>query len=364
MLLTLYVLVGAVGRAWYLCIFRKPIAPKGSRLPQGPAGIPFIGSLLQVPQQHSWLQFHTWAKQYGPIFRLNLAGHENYVVNTESIANDLLWQRGNIYSSREQSPAAAVLLSDGLRPLLWPSGDKHRTARKLMHMLCGPTSAATFEQTQLLESSRLIPDLIAKPKDYQDLFMRYSSGLIFRLGFGRKLSGHDDPIFRRIFAVNHTLERVASPGAYLVDSAHFLMRLPDRIAPFKRELKGLHAEELALFCGLMDDAQERIDRGVETPCWESTYLEKQDQFDLSRDQAAYVIGTLFEAGAGTTAAAMLSWCLAMVLHPLEFERLQQDIDRDVGDKRLPSFADIANLPRVRAVVRVATKRPDSNSLVG
>lgn len=52
--------------------------------------------------------------------RLNIAGNEHYILSTEKAANDLLRERGNIYSSRDQLPAAAQLLSDNLRPLFLP----------------------------------------------------------------------------------------------------------------------------------------------------------------------------------------------------------------------------------------------------
>lgn len=41
-------------------------------------------------------------------------------MSTEKVANDLLRERGNLYSSREQTPAAAKLLGGDLRPLFLP----------------------------------------------------------------------------------------------------------------------------------------------------------------------------------------------------------------------------------------------------
>ncbi|KAH6661745.1 hypothetical protein B0J14DRAFT_645683, partial [Halenospora varia] len=87
--------------------------PKGTKTLPGPKG-----NLPQIPTQHSWLQFKTWADDYGPIFRLKLGLREHVVISSEAIANDLLRERGHFYSSREQVPMAAELLSHNLRPLL------------------------------------------------------------------------------------------------------------------------------------------------------------------------------------------------------------------------------------------------------
>ena len=110
--------------------------PANAILPPGPAGYPVLGNLLSIPPIHSWLQFYIWAKKYGPLYRLNIAGRENFIVSSEKIANDLLRDRGNHYSSREQLPAAVILLSDNLRPLFWPYGDKVREGRKLSTFFC------------------------------------------------------------------------------------------------------------------------------------------------------------------------------------------------------------------------------------
>jgi cytochrome P450 len=319
---------------------------------------------LDIPQHHSWLKFKEWADQYGPIFRINIAGHEHYVVSTEKIANDLLRGRGTIYSSREQTPAAAQLLSGGLRPLLLPYNGNNllesysyisshkietwRSVRRIMHLFAMPSAAKGYQATQAMESVWLLENLIDSPERYMQHLERYSSGLIFRLAFGRRIATGAEEEVRRIYKVVHNLERIASPGAYMVDTFPSLMKLPEVIAPFKRELKGLHEEELSLFRKLRDDV---LAHPNSTDCWEKVAMEKREEFGLSDDELAYVVGTMFEAGSGTTGAAMMSFLLTMVLHPDAMVDLQTELDKVVGDDRLPVFDDILNLPITRATIK-------------
>jgi cytochrome P450 len=84
-----------------------------------------LGNLPDIPPVHSWFRFKEWADKYGSVFRLNLMGRNLVVVSTEKVANDLLRERGTLYSSREQSPMAAQLVSGNLRPLLLPYGGEY-----------------------------------------------------------------------------------------------------------------------------------------------------------------------------------------------------------------------------------------------
>jgi cytochrome P450 len=151
--------------------------------------------------------------------------------------------------------------------------------------------------------------------------------------------------------VVHTVERVASPGAYLVDTFPVLMHLPGWLAPFKREAARLHEREISLFRTLLFEVRDKMEAGKSPRCFAKTFLEKQHEFGLSDDEGAYVIGTLFEAGAGTTAAAMMSFVLAMCHYPEWQEKMQQEVDRVVGDGRMPDFGDVPQLPMVRAVAK-------------
>ena len=220
-----------------------------------------------------------------------------------------------------------------------------------MHHLLMTSVAHKYEPAQLLESSCLLFDLLRSPSEYERWFERFSSGTIFRLGFGKRIMTGREELLRRIFDVNKNVERVASPGAYLADTFPLLMSLPSVISPFRRELQGLHAKELALFRELRDDVRTEMAQGTAPDCWEKTFLSQREQYDLTDDEGAYAVGILFEAGSGTTAAAMMSFVLAMVLHPEWMTKMQREIDSMVGSSRLPIFEDMRNLPTVRAVIK-------------
>ncbi|EXJ54110.1 hypothetical protein A1O7_09447 [Cladophialophora yegresii CBS 114405] len=325
--------------------------PPHAKLPPGPKGKPIVGNLLDIPPKHSWLKFKEWADQYGPIYRLDIFGRNLVVVSTEKIANDLLRERGNIYSSREQLPMAAQLISRGLRPLFLPHGDLWRRVRKVMHNMTMHASATSYQPVQIYESERLLHDLIATPEKYESIFERYAAAVVLRLCYGKTVDTGDEQYVRDILHITHTVERTASPGAYLVDTFPVLMWLPAWLAPFKQEAARLNAFEVKTFRGLLLEVRDKMQGGKAPKCFARSFLEKQAEYNLSDNEGAYAIGTLFEAGAGTTAAMMMSFVLCMCHHPDWQKKMQDEVDRVIGDSRMPEYSDIPSLPTCRAVIK-------------
>lgn len=315
-------------------------------------GKPLIGNLLEIPPQHSWLKFKEYVDAYGPIVRLNLAGQDHVILGTEKVANDLLRERGNYYSDRQQAPASAKLLTAGRLVLLLPYGEHWRKTRRFAHHVSMSSVAPTYAPEQHLEGIRLLRDIIRSPQDYEVLFERFSVGVAMRIIYGRRLeSGHDYEA-RSILSIVHELERVASPGAYLVNLFPWMMWIPERLAPWKRYLRKKQRRDEAFFDTMVEETIETIAGGKGTQSWVRRWLESKDEWGgLRTAKRPICLGVSFEAAGGTTAAAMMSFVLAMTRHPHCFIKLQEELDSIVGPARLPTLDDMPRLPTVRAFVK-------------
>ena len=213
------------------------------------------------------------------------------------------------------------------------------------------SAAESYQPTQELETKRFLYDFLQAPGQYEKWLERFAGGLILRLGYGHPLKTGEEGHIRLMVEHVHVLEKVASPGAYLVETFPTLAYLPDWLAPFKRYGKMLHLRELNFFRTLLGDVDKEIAKGTAAETsFARTYLDNKAASELTFDEAAYAIGTLFEAGASTTAASMMSFILAMVLYPKWQDHMAAEIDSVVGE-RMPTFDDLPKLPMVRAVIK-------------
>ncbi|KAF6802959.1 cytochrome p450 [Colletotrichum sojae] len=318
--------------------------PPGTSLPPGPKPLPLLGNLLAIPPAHSWLAFHELIKQHGPVVRLTLpGGQEHVLLGTEAAADDLLRARGGIYSDRPHAPASSDLLTDGHMLLLLPYGDRWRRYRRFLHGVTMAPVAPGYEPSQRIEATRLLRDLLREPKEYESLFERFSVGLGMRLIYGLRLGDAEDRDASMILDIVHELERAGSPGAYLVDLFPALMRIPAWLAPWKRYLRARRRRDEAFF-------EELVDRST-APSWARTWRDTKEEWGLERREAAWMLGSVFQAAATTSGSALASFVLCVVRNPGWFGRLQREVDEVVGGERLPRFEDMSRLPLVRACVK-------------
>ena len=124
---SVYVLAIAAAVAFVYLVRLRSRNPKGLPVPPGPRGLPFIGAIYDVPQDVAWRTFQDWSKKYGkslslcflPIYQpahaytllgdliyFQTFGKDIVVINSASIAHDLLEKRSALYSCRPWVPMA------------------------------------------------------------------------------------------------------------------------------------------------------------------------------------------------------------------------------------------------------------------
>jgi cytochrome P450 len=84
--------------------------------------------------------------------------------------------------------------------------------------------------------------------------------------------------------------------------------------------------------------------------WMRHFLENQTEFGINDNEGRWMFDSVTFAGIRSPYNALLSFIVNMMEHPEWQKKVQNEVDRVVGD-RLPVFEDLPNLPIVRAIIK-------------
>jgi hypothetical protein len=164
-----------------------------------------------------------------------------------------------------------------------------------------------------------------------------------------------------------TIDRIATPGEYIVEFFPWLRHLPTWMAPFKQEANALGRRHGLYFAGMIDQQEHKVTHKTsEFP--ESiarSYLKEPDKWDFAHLKLVWLLAGILGGAAGSYTTVMKSIILVALHYPEWQERIQSELDEVVGGDRLPTLDDSPNLPtlcayiketlRVRPVVAGGTK---------
>ncbi|KAG9310417.1 cytochrome P450 [Chiua virens] len=288
-----------------------------------------------------------WVVKYGSVIALRQGSHIIIVVGRADAATDIMEQEGSALADRPRSVAAGEILSRGMRFVLMRSGERLRRYRKAAHIHLQPKAVRAYQELQMEHAKDVVKDILRDPKNHLVHVQRYAASVVLRLTYGKSApTSNDDPELARINQVIENVQHALRPGAFLVDRIPWLKYFPW----YGRRLKEYHDFEIRLFRDHMNRVQSDMEANEGGNSFMRTLLEHVDSHQLSKDEMAYVAGNLFGAGTETTANAVTNMILAAACYPEAQRRVQEELDRVVGNDRLPNWEDFELLPQVHAFV--------------
>ncbi|KAJ7589614.1 cytochrome P450 [Mycena floridula] len=327
------------------------IGKRDTKLPPGPPTIPILGNLHIFPTKFAHFRFTEWAREYGEIYSLKIGPGTAIVISSATAVKELMDKRS---ASTVDRPANRLVLAvtGGYNIAFARYTEVWRTLRKAAHTILSPQASNRHLPMQKAEAIQLMYDLLKDPEAFYNHIRRYSNSVIMCLLYGTRSPRYETKQARALYEVQHLWEQVLAPGAHPpVDLLPFLEYIPERWAPWKRLCKLVRSLQRDLYFELLDECEKRMKRGEGNGCYIEELLERQDALGMDRELIGYLAGALSEGGSDTTASFLQSLALALVAFPGAQSKAQEELDRVIGDKRLPSLEDFENLPYIQAIVK-------------
>lgn len=330
------------------------------RLPPGPMPMPFIGNKFDLPRSQPWIQFQKWSEQYGGMFTLWIGRKPTLIISDPQIAVDLMEKRSNKYSSRPRMVVMGEVYNGNSSILTQGYGKSWSIRRKLLHQALNAKALKMYLPTQEAEANRLCYALLNNPDGWEKELERFTSSVVFCVAYGHRIDSLNAQVIKDRFRYMHFQASLNIPGKYLAETFPLLAKLPSALAPWKREVQRVGAQEGQANLALLEMVKEEIatakangnpEAVPDSLCKLLLSMREKEPVALSETHFSYVPASLFGAGSDTTASTLCSAFLGVVTHPSVLEAAQKELDAVVGPDRMPTFADETSLPYIRALCK-------------
>ncbi|KAJ7163889.1 cytochrome P450 [Mycena crocata] len=327
--------------------------------PPGPNVSVFgLWSGVQMPNAFQWLTYAEWRKTYGDLIFLNVLRNPILVINSAEVAQDLLEKKSAIYSSRpirvmQKDVMGFHFLFTGMKYDSWYK--QHRT---MFHHHFQRNVVQKYQPLQRKHTHTLLRNLAQTPDALEYMIRRTTAAIVLEICYGIHVADAGDEY---VTLADQALAGISSSGnfgTFLVDYFPMLKYIPAWIpgAKFKREGLKWRRASSRLFNYAFDSVKQKLEDGCAEPSLMTIELEslfreapKKSRADERETIIKDVVATTYAAGSDTTLSTLLTFFLAMTLHPEVQEKAWREVDRVVPGDRLPRFSDRDQLPYIMCI---------------
>ncbi|KAJ7651122.1 cytochrome P450 [Roridomyces roridus] len=315
-----------------------------SPLPPGPKGLFLIGNIFDVPRQSPWLTFREWGRKWGDITSITVFGQTMIILNSVKVAEDLLDLKGANFSVRPVIQMGGEMVGFRDTISLKQDGNPLRQERRLFHQLFGSNKAVERFIAKLLQF------LLQNPGQLKTEQPRTTGAIVLRIAFGYEVKEGKDEFIEMFDTRNAIFSRSTHPTAFLVNLLPILRYWPEWLpgGGFRTLAKKWAKDLQVTLDAPLEYVKQEMAAGTAERSFTSTLLEERTGQDELITWAASAVQA---GGSSTTATQLESFFLAMTLYPEVQAEAQEEIDRVVGNGRLPDISDRANMPYMTAFCR-------------
>jgi cytochrome P450 len=201
-------------------------------------------------------------------------------------------------------------------------------------------------------------DLLADPDDYVLSVERYSCSVVSIVGWGRRIDRKDDYIVKIALQMMETITTMQVPGTFWMEAIPELTRLPAWIYPLPSKFRAFGNSFRSYWFALTSEGSEATE-----PNFAKYLLKTQTAHQFPNDHIAEMTANLIGGGVDTSSSTLISCILGLCVFQEAQLAAQEEIDRVIGQERMPDWPDMEKLPYCQALFK-ETLRWRSATILG
>ncbi|XP_036590751.1 cytochrome P450 2C19-like isoform X1 [Trichosurus vulpecula] len=325
------------------------------KLPPGPVPLPIIGNILQLDLKNIPESLCRLAKEYGPVFTLQLGVECVVVLHGYQAVKEALIDHGDKFADRAHKPLFE-LSSKGLG-IIASNGERWKQIRRfsLMTLRNFGMGKKSIEERVQEEAKYLVEELKKTkglPCDPTFVLECAPCNVVCSIIFQKHFEYKDQKFLCLLNLLNENIRISSSPW----------IRVYNLFPSLAHYLPGSHHKAIKNFHLLYEFILEEVKEHQRTldPSnprdFIDCFLMKMEQ-EKQQPQSEFTIENLvstgvdlFGAATETTSTTLRYGLLLLLKHPEITGKIHEEIDRVIGQNRTPCVEDRNKMPYTNAVV--------------
>ncbi|KAF8953631.1 cytochrome P450 [Flammula alnicola] len=237
-----------------------------------------------------------------------------------------------------------------------PQGTEWRKHRRIMQQNFRLDTLATHHPIQLRRVHVMLKGLLESPERFQYHNKVLSMSIPMASMYGYDVESLDDPFIARAERAINLEGPLLGPTSTLINMIPALGRIPAWVPGATGQKIALEVKNIQhkLRTEPMELVRERVREGVAIPSVFSNFVEEKlgtSHYEEEAEVIGEVAVTIYSGASDTTISATGTLLYVLAVHPEIQRKAQAEIDRVVGQDRLPNFEDRPSLPYIDAMYR-------------
>nr|XP_008173287.1 cytochrome P450 2G1-like [Chrysemys picta bellii] len=332
-------------------------------LPPGPTPLPLIGNFLQMKVGETLKSLEKLSEKYGPVFTVYFGSKPIVVLCGHEAVKEALVDQAEEFSGRAHMPTVEKNFHGF--GVVFANGERWRQLRRfsltvLRNFGMGKKSIEERIQEEaqfLLESFR---NTKAEPFDPTFFLSRAVSNVICSIVFGDRFDYEDKEFLSLLQMMNESFREISTPWSQFYDM----------YADFLKYFPGPHMKIYYILEDMRKFIERRVKQNQATLDANSPrdfidcfliQMEKEKENPSSEFNTKNLELTtlnLFFAGTETVSSTLRYGFLLLMKHPEVLGKMHEEIDRVIGQSRVPAIEDRSQMPYTDAVIHEVQRVSD------